>query len=134
MKGSGQNYTIGSALAGPIVPGAPVTPINLTFSNPNSDSVQVSSVTVSISSVTGGSNTPNACTVSDFAITQYSGSYPFYVPAGSSSLATITPAIPQNKWPTIRMLDRQDTPAGSGNGNQDGCVGAHIHLTYQSTP
>ncbi len=142
VKSSGQDYTISGDVSVPLGPGAPAQPINVAFSNPNvgnggsgANGVQVSSLTVTIQSVTAPNATPSLpCTVADFAVTQYGGSYPFYVPQGASSLSTIFPSLPTNQYPSIRMIDRHDTVPGDGTGNQDGCKGAMIHLTYTGTP
>ena len=102
-----------------LYPGAPASKIDVTFSNPNTDTVKVTTTAIAVSSVTGGSGLPRACTPSDYRVTDYTGSS-FFIPIGASSLSTISPAIPSSSWPTIRMLD---------NGNQDGCEGATVHLS-----
>jgi trimeric autotransporter adhesin len=116
-------YTIGANPIATLYPGVPASAaskIDVTFNNPNSDTVKVTTLTVTVTSVTGGTGVPRSCTPSDYAVTNYTGS-PFYIPVGSSSLSTISPAISQSSWPTIRMLD---------NGNQDGCRGATVHLSF----
>jgi hypothetical protein len=109
-------YTIGTNPIGTLYPGGPTSKIDLTFHNPNGDTVKVSSLTVGVSSVTGGSGNPRSCDASDYAVTNYAGSS-FFIPVGDSSLSSL--GIPSANWPTIRMLD---------NGNQDGCRGATVHL------
>ena len=116
--GAGHNYTMGTNPIATLYPGGPASTIDVTFSNPNTDTVRVSTIHIVVSSVTGGSGVPRACTAGDYAITDYTGS-PFFIPIGPSSLSTISPAVPSSSWPTIRMLD---------NGNQDGCQGATVHL------
>ena len=141
MTSAGAPYAISGDVAAPLYPGAPAQPIDVAFASPNAgnggvgvDGSQVSSLTVAIASVTGGSNSPYTCTAADFVVTQYSGPYPFYVPFGASSLSSIMPLLPLAEYPSIRMIDRHDTVPGDGTGNQDGCKGATIHLTYTGTP
>lgn len=135
---AGVVYTIGGDVAVPLYPGAPAQPIDLTFhdsgGSPHGRGTRVSRLTVAIASVTGGSNTPYACTASDFVVTQYAGPYPFSVPHGTSSLSTILPSLPTSTYPSIRMIDRHDTLPGDGTGNQDGCEGATVHLAYTGAP
>lgn len=132
----GAAYTIGGDAAVPLYPGAPAQPIDVSFDNPggNLHGARVSHLTVAIASVTGGSNTPYACTAGDFVVTQYAGPYPFSVPHGTSSLSTILPSLATSAYPSIRMIDRHDTVPGDGTGNQDGCEGATVHLVYTGAP
>lgn len=95
--------------------------INLTLTNPNSYSIPVVSLTVSVASVTTH-NTILACTTADFATTAYSGAG-FTLPPGTSILSGL--GIPQSQWPTLRMLNTAY--------NQDGCKGATLSLTYTGT-
>lgn len=60
------------------------------------------------------------CTVSDFAVTQFSGTYPFEIPEGSSTLQSL--GFAEDTWPTVRLVNRRV--------NQDGCEGATITLAY----
>ena len=138
---TGQPYTICPAASpcavGPLYPGGAAAPINVTFSSPNAgtgvNGTQVSSLVVSIASISGVSGGPNSCTAADYAITQFSGGYPFYAPFGASSLSSIGFASSAT-WPSIRMLNRQDAPPGSGSGNQNACKGATVHLSFVGTP
>jgi large repetitive protein len=127
-KGSGgsrQNFTIGGGPSGQLFPGAAASPINLQFSNPNSVGMSVTSLSMSVQSVSSAPNATPAhpCTVADFALTQFSGSYPFTIPPGSSSLTSLgfSPA----QMPKVRMLE--------SGGNQDGCKNATISLSYSGS-
>ena len=130
--GSGPHpYTITGTVGAALYPGGPAQPFNVSFSSANAgnggsgiDGTQVSSLVITISSITGASNLPNPCTGADFALTQFSGAYPFYVPQGSSSLSSL--GFGTGTWPTLRLIDR---PL-----NQDGCRGASIHVAYEGTP
>ncbi|MBN9131429.1 MAG: hypothetical protein J0I04_17500 [Paenarthrobacter ureafaciens] len=117
-----RNFGVTGTVNGPLAPGIS-QPIELQISNPIGKSIAVTNVSVAISQVV---RTPQAvaanlpCTTADYVLTQFSGTYPFTAPAGSSSLSGL--GIPQSKWPQIRMLDTQLL--------QDGCKGATLHFTY----
>jgi hypothetical protein len=124
-KGSQQNFTIGGNPSGQLFPGAAPTAINLQFSNPNTVGMSVTSLSVSVQSVTSAPNATLAhpCTVADFAVIQFSGSYPFTIPPGSSSLSSL--GFTSAQMPKVRMLE-------SGS-NQDGCKSATISLGYSGS-
>ncbi len=129
--GGPQPYTISGNVPAALHPGGPAQPFNVSFSSSNAgnggsgvNGTRVTSLVVAISSITGASNVPNACTGADFALTQFSGAYPFYVPEGASSLSSL--GFGAGRWPTLRMFDR---PL-----NQDGCRGATIHLSFTGAP
>src|SRR4029077_17599589 len=92
-----QPYTISGTVSSLLYPGATPQPINVSFSNPNVgnggsgvNGVQVSNLTLQIQSITGPNiTTAHPCTAADFAIVQFTGAYPFYVPQGSSSLSSL---------------------------------------------
>ena len=119
--GSLQDFTINGDGTNPLYPGAPAQPINLRFTNTNSGALSVTALTVTIQSV----NAPNAtaqhpCSASDYALTGYSGAFPFTMPSGLSTLQSI--GIPSTKWPTIQMVET--------HANQNGCAGASITVAY----
>ncbi len=132
--GTAQNYTISGTAVSPLYPTlAPSgSSINLTFNNPNAgnggsgvNGVQVNNLTVTIASVTAPNATlSHPCGTVDFAVTQFSGAYPFYIPQGTSSLSSL--GFASTTWPTVRLINR---PV-----NQDGCKGATVNLTYTGTP
>jgi large repetitive protein len=124
-KGSRQNFTISGGPGGQLFPGAAASPINLQFSNPNSVGMSVTSLSVSVQSVSSAPNATPAhpCTVTNFAATQFSGSYPFTIPPGSSSLSSL--GFSPVQMPKVRMLD--------SGGNQDGCKNATISLSYSGS-
>lgn len=128
---AGLPYVIAGTVSPDLYPGA-VAPISLTFTSPNGDGTaegtMVSRLTVSITAVSGGGVGPNPCTAADFSLVQIpAGAYPFRVPFGSSSLASL---IGATYLPRLRMLNRQDTVPGDDTGNQDGCKGATVHLSF----
>ena len=120
-------YTLGIAPLAPLYPGATAQPVDVTFRNPNGDSVRVSSLGVRIVSITdargaeisdlgGGSG---ACPAGDYEVAGFSGT-PFEIPPGASSLQSL--AIPQSRWPRVRWID-------SATRNQDACQAATIHFS-----
>ena len=128
---TGQPYTISGTTSALLYPGAPAQKLNLAFNSSNAgnggsgaNGTRVSSLVVQIASITGGSNNPHTCVAADFKVVQYSGAYPFYIPFGASSLASL--GFASTLWPTIQMLDQPY--------NQNGCAGATVHLTYTGTP
>ncbi|MFJ4209169.1 hypothetical protein ACIPY2_12005 [Paenarthrobacter sp. NPDC089675] len=100
--------------------------MDLQMSNSTGKSIAVSDLTVAISQVV---RTPAAvaaglpCSTADYAITQFSGTYPLTIPNGSSSLSGL--GVAQSKWPQVKMLDTLLL--------QDGCKGATLQLTFSGT-
>jgi hypothetical protein len=129
---AGKPYTIGGTAQASLHPGREPVPIDLTFSNPNAgnggsgaDGVRVAHLRVTISSVTGPNvSAESPCTAVDFAVTQFGGDTPVFLPEGSSSLSSL--GFPQSTWPKLTLVDR---PV-----DQDGCKGATVHLSYEGTP
>jgi hypothetical protein len=126
-----QPYTIAGTVTSDLYPGA-VAPIAIAFDSPNSgtgfNGTPVTNLAVTISSVTGGAPGPNPCTPADFAVIPIpAGAYPFFVPFGSSDLASL---IGAGNLPKLKMLDRADAVPGDGTGNQDACRGADVHLAF----
>jgi hypothetical protein len=121
-------YTITGNVTTPLYPGRAPASINVNFTNPNtgnggygSAGVRVASFKVSISHVSAPAATRLLpCAISDFAVTQFSGVYPFLIPHGTSSLQSL--GFAATTWPRIRLLNR---PV-----NQDGCKGATITLSF----
>ena len=103
-----------------------IAPIDLQLTNSNKSSVAVTSLTVSIAGIT---RTPAAvaagltCTASNYVLSQFSGSYPFTLETGTTSLSR--QGITSERWPQIRMLNTAL--------NQDGCKGATVQLTYSGS-
>lgn len=119
---SKKTFSISGNLGTPLTPGAAV-PLNLSMANPNNKGLALNNLSVSITGIT---RTPVAiaaglpCTAGDYVVTNYTGSYPLAVPAGTSSLQSL--GLPPALWPKIAMLDTAL--------NQDGCKGATLQLAY----
>jgi len=117
----GLGITIGGNAPGLLYPDQAATPIDLSFGDSNDDSVTVSQLTVSVVSVTAPNATAQLpCTLANFAVTQFSGTEPFAVPSGSSTLQSL--GFAQSTWPTLQIMETDQ--------NQDGCEGATVHLVY----
>ena len=111
---SAKPFTIDGNATGLLYPGGPAEPIAVTFHNPNSVPIFVTSLTVTLD--TGGF--PADCSSADFRIGQ--ASIPVAgidVPAGGQ----VTLPAQGGTAPTIRMADDAD---------QDACKNATIGFTY----
>ena len=119
---TGKQFTITAAPVNVGGPGARAA-LDLVLTNPNNQPVQITNLTVAVSSVVKASSAPanRACTPADYAAVQFSGSYPLSLGAGQSvSLSGL--GIPSSQWPALTMLDTAS--------NQDGCKGAGVSLTF----
>jgi hypothetical protein len=116
-------FTISGSLPGALIPGT-ATPLDLTLSNPG-PSTRISSLGVAVRGVIAPqADATHPCTVDDFSVTQFSGTYGFTLPSSSTrSLSQL--GFPAERWPVVAMLNR---PV-----NQDGCKGASVDLSYTGT-
>ena len=132
-------YPISGSVPRPLRPGAPAQVIPIVFNSPNQgaggsglDGTRVTSLTITISTVTGSGGGPNPCTAADFQITQVDPlAYPFYVPFGTRTLASL---IAGAYLPTMRMVNRTDSVPGDDSGNQDACKSATVNLSFVAAP
>jgi hypothetical protein len=130
--------TISATVPQPLHPGGSAQAIPVSFDSPKFgnggggvNGTQVTNLTVTMQSITGGGRGPNPCTAADLQITQIpAGVYPFYIRGGTSTLASI---IGAGNMPTIQMVDRQDTGPGDHSGNEDACKNATINLAFTET-
>lgn len=109
---------------GPLWPGTSQS-VDLALSNPNSQAIQISRLTVSVQKVVAPrASAALPCSAADFSVSQYSGAYPLTVPADATvHLSDLGVAAAHG--PQLQMLDR---PV-----NQDGCQGATVTLSYSGT-
>lgn len=122
VQSSKKTFDISGDLGTPLTPGATV-PLNLSLGNSNNKSLALNSLSVSITGITRTQAAVAAalpCTLDDYVVTNYGGSYPLTVPVGTSSLQSL--GLPPALWPKIAMLDTAL--------NQDGCKGATLQLAY----
>jgi hypothetical protein len=126
LSGSGQPFSISiNGTLPSLYPGGTTDPIDLKLTNPNSAAIYVSSLTVTLSSVVKATGVTQACTPSDFALTQLGAganlsSNPIMVPANGS--VTLTGSGLGAYLPTITMKDTHVL--------QDGCKNAILNFTF----
>jgi hypothetical protein len=98
----------------PMFPGDTAQTLTGNFDNPNAGPVHVASVTVSISSVTGGAG---ACDATDYTLTGATMTVNADVPSGNG----------QGAWTgaTLQFNNKAS--------NQDGCKGATVNLAYTAS-
>ncbi len=114
-------FTISGSPATPLWPGVPQG-LDLQITNPNPESVIISSLSATVQSVSAPRATASLpCTLADFAMQPYAGSLPLTVPASSTTtLAQL--GVPSAEWPQVSIIDRSS--------DQDGCQGATVTLAY----
>jgi hypothetical protein len=113
----GKTFTISGNLTGTLAPGVLARPLNLTLTNPNHQRLSITNLTVTV----GGAG---VCGPTNFAVTQYRGSYPLNLAADQT--ATLTQlGVPTSALPTVGM---RDLPT-----NQDACKGVTVKLGYAGT-
>lgn len=101
------------------------SPIHISITNQNDHSVIIDrlSVTVQVESAPSATSAL-PCSVDDFSIGQFSGSFPLVIPARSmTSLADL--GIPQAQWPVVEMVQ--------GLSNQNGCQLASLSLGFTAS-
>lgn len=114
----GKPFTISATLDRSLAPGV-TGYLNLKLTNPNNQTLNVTNLTVAIT----GTNMPG-CTVSrNFAVEQFSGTYPLIVPARTSR--TLGKLTPLRTFPKIHMKNLAT--------NQDACKGSTLALSYSGT-
>jgi Predicted membrane protein len=114
----GKNFTITGSADRLLAPGVTGS-LNVALTNPNNQPISVTNLAVSL---TGTSR--SACTTSNFAVGQFSGSYPLTVPANTTRTLSQL-GVPQSGWPTVTM---KDLPV-----NQDACKSTTLTLSYTGT-
>jgi hypothetical protein len=112
--GTTSNITVNqtSSVSG-LYPGGPAASLSGNFDNPNPGLVHISSITATVSSVSGAGP---GCSSSDFSI------------GGSSGANTVPSGNGSGSWSglTIQMVE-------SGS-NQDDCKGATANIAYTANP
>lgn len=103
-----------------LLPGSTAEPVEYSIVNASGNGAQnLGLVTASITSVSGGSNTPSVCTASNFQVTAAT------VPVGTiADGATFDSTSDTASEPKVQMVE-------TGT-NQDGCEGATVHLTLSA--
>lgn len=126
LNTTGKPFTISGNLSGALAPGLSRS-LDLTLVNPNKKPISITNLTATVQTVTRTAyaiahNQP--CTAADYAVTQYSGSYPLTVP-GSSSTSLSSLGVSTSAQPKVSMLNTAV--------NQDGCKGATLTLAYSGS-
>ncbi len=122
---NGKAFAITGGLVSPLAPGLS-KPLALSFSNPNSQPLSITNLSVTLTGVTRAADAVSKglpCSIADYAVTQYSGPYPLAAPVGTSSFASM--GVPGSQWPKVSMLDT--------TANQDGCKGATLLLGFSGS-
>lgn len=114
--GQAKQFAISGTLDHQLFPGATGL-LNLSLTNPNNQAMSVSALSVSVSQI----NKTGCSPTTDFAVTQFSGSYPLTVPANSTKTLSDL-GVPSSNWPKVTMIDR---PV-----NQDACKNATLTLSF----
>lgn len=115
---AGRPFTISGELDRVLAPGV-TGYLNLSLANPNNQSLGVTNLTVAIN----GTNR-SGCATSNFAVAQFTGTYPLTVPANSTrTLSQLGVTLTQ--MPAVKMID---LPV-----NQDICKSTGLTLGYSGT-
>ncbi|MEV6416804.1 hypothetical protein [Kribbella sp. NPDC051718] len=126
VTAGGKPFTISGSPSGALAPGVS-RPLNLTLTNPNNKPLSITNLTVTVQTVTRTAYAiahSQPCTAADYAVVQYSGSYPLTVPAnGSTSLSSL--GVSTSAQPKVSMLNTAL--------NQDGCKGVTLTLAYSGS-
>jgi hypothetical protein len=120
-SGSGQPFTIAGNASTTLYPGGAIGYLDLSLTNPNSVTIYVTGLTVSLAITAPHKDATHPCTAADFQLKQYSGSYPITVTPGPAKTLSALGAT-QAQLPSITMPDTHL--------NQDGCKGATLTFTY----
>ncbi|MDQ1683702.1 MAG: hypothetical protein QOC82_439 [Frankiaceae bacterium] len=124
LNATGRSFTITGPSFSNIAPGVNI-PLDLAISNPNTQALNVTNLTVTVQSVTkaAGIDPSLKCTTADYVVTQYGGTYPLTVGPGANSVKLSALDNIAAHLPTIGMLN-------SSTANQDGCRGANVVLAF----
>lgn len=117
-------FMISGNLSDPLTPGIG-HPLNLSLANLESADISIIDLEVRVASVSGLQGVQGRpCSVSDFAVRQFSGAFGFTVP-GSSSASLEALGFTPSEMPEVSM---RDLPV-----NQDNCKGASLTLGFSGT-
>jgi hypothetical protein len=118
----GKPFAISGAPTEPLYPGARPLPIDLVLTNPNNQSIQITNLTVSVSATSAGS----ACPASNYAVHQYSGSYPISIGKGASVHLASVPGVTASQLPTVQLINDPTHV-------QDRCAQTTVFLSYSGS-
>ena len=129
----------------PLYPGATQALAGTVKNKDTTSPAQLQTIVATIKDPTGtnvaGSTGHPACTTADYILVAASGSG--WTLNSAKSVATLHPNTELAKVGTgdtysfsglsVQMVDRGDTVAGDGLGNQDSCKGATFNITYDAS-
>ena len=121
-KLSAKPFALGGSVVGALYPGVQARVVDLTVSNPNNQPIKITNLGVTVRAVTRGGSAVNGCSAGDFAVRQYSGSYPLVVPANTPATALTSLGVPASALPTVTFIDAPR--------NQDACRAVTVELAY----
>jgi uncharacterized membrane protein len=115
---TGKAFTIAdpSVAVPPLSPGV-TQPLNLRISNPNSQPLSVTNITVAVQQPLN-----SACAAANFAVIQIPSGYPLTVPAYATASLLDLVGFTAAQLPRLQMKDLST--------NQDACKGATVSLSY----
>lgn len=133
----------GDAVSGnPLYPGASQALSGKVTNKDVNSPAQLQTLVATIQAPThvGTDSTKPACTAADYALSGGTG----WSVASDKLSATFHPNVELTKNAsagdtysfsglTVQMLDRSDTTAGDGSGNQDNCKGATFNISYDAS-
>lgn len=100
-----------------LAPGAVPRPLDLRISNPNSQQIAITNLTVSVDQPLAA-----ACTQGNFAVTQVPSGYPVLVPAGAVDVPLSSLGLSVAQLPTLQLRNLST--------NQDACKSTTVTLAY----
>jgi hypothetical protein len=116
-------FPISGSITQALYPGISPVPLDLVFTNPNNFSIQITSVTVTVS---GATTKPSCDGRANLLVTRAFAAGPGVVVVPKNSTRSLQELrIPQAQWPTVQM---PNLPV-----KQDACKGATFTLTYTGT-
>ena len=123
QPGTPHHFQISGSARDTITPGGPSAPIDLTISNPNPQTLTVSSISVSVEQATSN----RRCGASgNFQVIQMApAAYAKLVLPPNSTKSLADMGVPDSERPQLRMLDTST--------NQDACKNATVYLDYTGT-
>jgi hypothetical protein len=113
------HFTVSGAPISSLVPGGPAVPIDLTFTNPTSAAIVVTSVRVAVQPITDR----RGCNGSrNLAVTRQFVGHVVVPPRRTVVLSTATPSVARSSWPAVRLTDAAF--------DQSACLGATFRLDF----
>jgi hypothetical protein len=130
--GTAGSWTVSANANSPAVqlyPAQGVQPLSVNIANPTGHGAQnLARIDATVVAPTGGSNTPNACTAGDFALTSSSGGWVIDTATTAHKLVGTDFQAGDNHDYTGLNATMVDSPS-----NQNGCQGATVNVKYDAS-